>query len=532
MPERERLDYELLIVGAGPAGLAAAIRYKQLRPQAMVCVLEKGISVGAHLVSGALLDLHALDELLPDWRLSAAPVGPAVARERHVHLTARRARTLPWWPSFLRHDGAHIVRLGLLCQWLAARAEALGVDIFTATVASEPLFGADGALNGVLTGDFGLDERGRPGARWQPGIAIHARHTLLAEGSRGHLGRQIIRHFGLDAGRQSQNYALGIKELWRLSQPHRANGEVWHSFGWPLGGLAGGGGFCYAFDDQLIALGLITHLGYRHPGLSPYDEMQRWKTHPHLATLLAGGERIGFGARSLTLGGLPALPRVTFPGGGLIGDDAGFAVAARLMGIHAAMKSGMLMAEACADGGREPDFATRFTASWLYDELWRTRAFKGAMRLGPWLGGALFTLDQWLGSVIDWAPPLRADHLQFVAARRLRPRPPVAKDGQLTFTRTDSLRRAGVRHAEGQPGHLLLRDAQRPLTVNWPRYGGPETHYCPAGVYEYLVDGDQPRLVLHTAHCLHCKTCDILDPGQNIVWRPPQGGDGPRYVGL
>lgn len=549
--ERDVLQFDVLIIGAGPAGLAAAIRIKQLDAQSgrdtKVCVLEKAASFGAHQLSGAVVDTRALDELIPDWLDRGAPAGTAVDSERFWLLGRKRAFSIPvgLMPPQLDNHGCRIMSLGKLCQWLASEAEALGVDLFAGFNASAPAYDEHGRLRGVITGDAGLDRHGKPKAGHAPGVLIEAAYTLVAEGSRGSLTRELETQFDLRRAADPQQYGLGLKELWQTKpgSPHQA-GTVWHTLGWPLGGDTGGGGFVYQQEDGQVAIGFVVHLNYRNPYLNPYQEFQRFKTHPLIAGLLAGGKRVAYGARSITEGGIQALPELAFPGGALIGCTAGFVNVPRIKGIHNAMKSGMLAAEAAHAAlgqGRSSDlladYPASLRASWVWQDLDAVRNTKPMLSRWGTLAGTLATgAELWLahlGVRLPWTLRHRkADHQSLLPASACQPIDYPRPDGKLSFSLSDSLMLANLAHDEDQPCHLALADPDRVVTENLPRYAAPETRYCPAGVYEIVEEPQGPRLQINAANCLHCKTCDIKDPGQNITWRPPEGGSGPNYSGM
>jgi len=563
---REAMEYDVVVVGGGPAGLAAAIRLKQLAAEASrdvsVCILEKGSEIGAHILSGAVIDPRALNELVPDWQAQHAPIDTPVTDDRFLILSNDKAFRVPSWllPPLMSNHGNYIVSLGNVCRWLAQQAEALGIEIYPGFPASEVLYDDNGRVRGVATGDMGVAKDGTHKPGYQQGMELHARYTLFAEGCRGSLSQPLMQRFNLRDGVDPQKYGIGIKELWQVAPERHRKGLVVHTQGWPLDSATGGGSFIYHFDDNLVAIGFVVHLNYANPHLSPYDEFQRFKLHPSIRPTLEGGKRLGYGARAINEGGLQSVPRLTFPGGALIGCAAGFVNLPRIKGSHNAMKTGMLAAEAAFEAlgsKRSHDelvsYGESWRKSWVYDDLYKVRNVKPGLRFGMWLGtlhgGAHMWLnDLGLGALVPWT--LRHRHADHETLQPAAQTPAIAYpkyDGTITFDKLSSVYLSNTNHEEDQPVHLQLRDPSVPVEVNWREYAGPEARYCPAGVYEFVStsvargeaasDGDAPlaagvRLQINAQNCVHCKTCDIKDPRQNIHWVTPEGGGGPNYTNM
>ncbi|MES2291205.1 MAG: electron transfer flavoprotein-ubiquinone oxidoreductase [Pseudomonadota bacterium] len=548
MTERESMPYDVVIVGAGPAGLAAAIRLKQLNADLGVCVLEKGSEVGAHILSGAVVDPKALDELLPEWRASGCSLAEVPVNDnQHWVLTGKKKYALPhlMMPAFMNNKGTYTASLGNLCRWLAEQAEGLGVEIFPGFAAAEILYNDDGSVKGVATGDMGVARDGTHKADYQPGLELHAKYTFFAEGARGHLTKQLKRNFNLEANCEPQVYGIGLKELWDIDPKLHAPGRVIHTQGWPLDD-AWGGGFLYHQANNQVALGFVVALDYKNPFLSPFEEFQRWKHHPEIAKILKGGRRVSYGARAINEGGWQSIPKLAFPGGALIGCAAGFLNVPRIKGSHTAMKSAMLAAESAAAAiaaGREhdelADYEPAVRSSWIAKELKLVQNAEPAVaKFGGFLGTIVAGADMWMRTLKIGLPISMKHHADNDSLWRRDMVKPIAypkPDGVLSFDRLSSVFISNTNHEEDQPVHLTLKDASVPTGINLPMFDGPEQRYCPAGVYEFVDDAVDPtgkRLQINAQNCVHCKTCDIKDPTQNINWVVPEGGGGPNYPNM
>ncbi|WP_419418635.1 electron transfer flavoprotein-ubiquinone oxidoreductase [Legionella sp. D16C41] len=543
--EHETMEYDVIIVGGGPSGLTAAIKLKQLAALAntdiTVCILEKGAQIGAHIISGAVLEPRSLKELLPDtWQ--DAPLNTPVTEDIFYLLTAKHAIRFPKPPQ-MHNNGNFIISLGELCQFLATQAEALGCEIYPGFPATDILYNPQGEVIGVATGDVGIDKQGNKTNNYQPGMHLHAKQTLFAEGCRGQLSQNLMNRFNLRHGVQPQTYGIGIKEVWRVNPEKHQVGKVIHSFGWPLNQKTYGGSFLYHMADNQVALGFVIGLDYENPWLNPFGELQRLKTHPFFRELLTGGERISYGARAINEGGWQALPKLTFPGGALIGDAAGFLNVPKIKGIHAAMKSGLLAAEACFEALQLTKETTnklieltaypqKFKESWLAKELYSVRNIRPGFKYGLWVGLANGVLETITQGYVPWTLKHHADNTTLKLAQNSKqihyPKP----DGVLTFDRLSSVFLTNTYHEENQPSHLKLRKPELAIEVNYRLYASPETKYCPAGVYEIVETETGPHLQINAQNCIHCKTCDIKDPKQNIVWTAPEGGGGPNYISM